>query len=403
MRIAIIANSAWCLAHSRLHLMAALSGAGHEVICAAAPGRETPAIIQAGFEFVPIPFTGCGMNPFTELRTVYALAALLRRRRIDLVFSFTPKGNIYAALAALLNGIAFVPNITGLGRAFIHRSWITRIVGLLYRFTLSRAHRVFFQNDDDLGLFVKAGLVPATLAERIPGSGVDLNHFVPAPPPCPPGAPATTLLLIARLMWDKGVGEFVQAARRIRATNPEVRFLLLGYVGVENPSAVGADQVHAWEGEGVIEYLGQTDDVRPFIAAADAVVLPSYREGVPRTLLEGAAMARPVITTDEPGCRDAVIDGVSGFLCKSHDATDLECQIRRFLALSATRRHEQGLAGRSLVERQFDERFVLARYTQVAKAVEIGTRGARLTARPPTPAGIGGLAAIGANDTLKGD
>ena len=233
---------------------------------------------------------------------------------------------------------------------------------------LFRSAWIFFQNDDDRKVFVDAGLVDVSKIERIPGSGVDLSRFVPTNIECRGEAP--TFLLIARMLWDKGVGEFVEAGHLIRARHSAARLQLLGFLDVANPSAVPREAVETWVREGVVEYLGTTDDVRPYIGAADCVVLPSYREGVPRSLLEAAAMGKPVITTDATGCRDTVDDEVTGFLCRPRDAQDLSDKMLRLISMSSAERQAMGMRGREKMVREFDERIVIERYLAVLNGLE---------------------------------
>jgi glycosyltransferase involved in cell wall biosynthesis len=366
-RIAVVANTAWYLVNFRLNLMQALRAAGHEVVAFAPDDPPRVARLQAaGIPFVAVPISGAGTHPLRELRTVWRLWQALRGQRADLVFSYTPKGNLYTALACIASGRRFVPNVSGLGRAFIRPSPVTAVVKSLYRLSFGRAAHVFFQNQDDLDSFVRAGLVPLRLAERLPGSGVDLTHFIPCPLPAH-DAQAPVFLMVARMLWDKGVGEFVAAARQVRRLYPGALFLLLGPADVANPAAIPRAQLATWEAEGVVRYLGPTDDVRPWLAQADCVVLPSYREGVPRTLLEAAATARPVIATDAPGCRDAVRDGRTGWLCRPADAGDLAERMLRFVALTPADRQAMGAAGRAFMAECFDERAVIARYLALAR------------------------------------
>jgi glycosyltransferase involved in cell wall biosynthesis len=368
MRIAVVSNTAWYLVNFRLNLMRALVAAGHEVVAVAPTDAHARRLLEAGITFEPVKISGSGTNPIQELGSVAQLRHIFKRRRIALVLSNTPKGNLYSALACLGCGLPFVPNVSGLGRVFIQRSAATLIAKVIYRLTFKHARHVFFQNLDDQALFVGAGLVHRDRSERIPGSGVDLLRFTPTPvPPRPTHAPV--FLLVARLMWDKGVREYVEAAREVRKTCPEARFRLLGFLDVANPSAVPRSQVDDWVREGVVEYLEPTDDVRPFLAEADCVVLPSYREGVPRTLLEAAAMARPIITTDAPGCRDTVLDAQSGYLCRVADADDLAQKLRQFIATPQDRRAEMGQQGRRLVEDRFSEQFVIDRYLATVASI----------------------------------
>jgi glycosyltransferase involved in cell wall biosynthesis len=356
--------------------MRQLKADGHTVIGVAPPDRYVAHLTEAGFEFEPVSISPDGVNPFVEMRSVLGLWRALRQRNVDLVLSYTPKGNLYAALAALASGSEFVPNVSGLGRAFIRRSPITWAALMLYRLTFGRAHRVFFQNLDDLTLFVRSSLVAAEKAERLPGSGVDLQRFMQTPPERERPQDGPVFLLVARMLWDKGVGEFVDAAREVKAACPGARFRLLGDVASRNPAAIAPDQVEAWTREGVVEYLGATDDVRPHLRDADCVVLPSYREGLPRVLLEAAAMGRPVVTTDVPGCRDAVIEGQTGFVCRARDARDLTAKLMSFVALSASERQSMGERGRAFVERSFSERVVIDRYRHVVAAFATGQRAA---------------------------
>lgn len=381
MRIAVIANSSWYLVNFRLSLMQALTAAGHEVVAVGPPDSYVGRLSSAGIRHRAVPLAAASVNPVRELGTVLALYRVIRDEGIDVVLSYTPKGNIYSAIAAAMNGSLTVPNVSGLGRVFIRRSPLTWLVKQLYRLTFWRAVRVFFQNHDDLALFVRLGLVRAEKAQRLPGSGVDLVRFAPAEPGAASPSAERALqtgageassrrnfafLLVARLLWDKGVGEYVEAARKVRLKFPAVQFRLLGFLDVQNPSAIPKAKVEAWVAEGVVAYLGSTDDVLPYLSEADCVVLPSfYREGVPRTLLEAAAMARPLITTDAPGCRDAVDDGVTGFLCRLQDADDLAAKMLRMIEMDRDELLAMGRRGREKMVREFDERIVISRYLQV--------------------------------------
>jgi len=354
--------------HFRLEVMRALQVAGYQVIAVAPADGYSQKIVDAGFIYEPVAISGGGTNPFTELGSVYRLARVFSHHQVDLILSYTPKGNLYCALAGIFLGISFLPNISGLGRSFIVRSWVSIVVQQLYRFTLKRALRIFFQNGDDLDEFIRLGLVDETKVVRIPGSGIDLQRFKVASMQVR-SIDAPRFLLIARLMWDKGVGEYVQAARIVKTRFPQAQFYLLGSCGVDNPSAISRATVKSWEDEGVITYCGQSDVVTPFISQADVLVLPSYREGLPRTLLEGAAMARPLIATDVPGCRDVVINGVTGLLCKTRDSIDLADAMFRYMTLSIDQRKEMGLRARAHVEQHFDQQFVIAKYLEVVQRI----------------------------------
>ena len=386
MRIAVFANTSWYLYNFRLNLMQAFIAAGHEVVAVGPPDDYVNKLITAGIRHRAIPLAGASVNPLRELHTVWALHRIFRNDDIDVMLSYTPKGNIYGAMAAAMNGLPTVPNVSGLGRVFIRRSPLTWLVKQLYRFTFARAARVFFQNREDLELFVRIGLVSAGKSERLPGSGVDLARFAPVqqaahnPVLLPQvkegwlaGSERLVFLLVARLLWDKGVGEYVEAARKVRQKYPAAEFRLLGFLDVQNPSAIPRAQVEAWVEEGVVNYLGSTDDVLPFLHDADCVVLPSYyREGCPRTLLEAAALAKPIITTDAPGCRDTVDDGVTGFLCRLRDADDLANKMLRMIEMGRDDFEAMGQRGREKMKREFDERIVINRYLDVVGEIAQG-------------------------------
>lgn len=377
MRIAIAANSGWYLYNFRRSLMHALRDAGHRAVAVSPHDDYIEKLIDEGFDFIDVALDAAGTNPLQELSTVQRLRQLLRGGRFDAAFTWTPKANIYFGLAAKGLPLQHVPNVSGLGRVFIDESWLTPLVRRLYRSAFHTARVVIFQNDDDLREFTQLGLVRSDRTVRVPGSGVDLSRFVPTPLPVGGARVAPVFLFIGRILRDKGVVELVEAARKVRLQYPGAVFRLLGPVGVNNPTAVPAAEVQRWADEGVVEVLGSTDDVRPEIAAAHCVVLPSYREGVPRVLLEAAAMARPCIATDVPGCRDAVDHGVTGLFCQVRNADSLAQALKAFIELSPEAQAAMGRAGRAKVERQFDERLVLATYTGLAQAIDAESRQAR--------------------------
>ncbi len=366
--VLICINTAWNLANFRAGLIGGLQDAGYDVTAVApADGYET----SLNCRFVPLKMDNGGTHPVRDGLLLLRFIRLLRSERPDVFLGYTVKPNVYGSIACRWLGIPVINNIAGLGAAFVRTSWLTHLVRGLYRLALRRSAVVFFQNEDDRALFVSGGIVRAEQTARLPGSGVNLQRFVlqPMPRSETSGNGSVTFLLIGRLLWDKGVGEFVQAARLLRGRGLNVRFQLLGFLDVKNPSAVPREHVDAWCAEGLVEYLGMTDDVRPHIAAADCIVLPSYREGVSRTLLEAAASGRPIVTTDTPGCRDVVEDGVTGLLCRVRDADDLAAKIAQMTEIGAAARSEMGRQGRRKVEREFDEQLVIKMYLSAIEKV----------------------------------
>lgn len=303
-----------------------------------------------------------GLNPLADGLLTLRFTRLLRTVRPRALLTFTIKPNIYGALAARVTGIPSITNVSGLGTAFIREGLLSRFVGALYRLAFAGSHVVFFQNPDDRDLFLSRGIVDSTKARLLPGSGIDLERFSPAKP-LDSGEPV--FLFIGRLLADKGVREFVEAAQLTKAQYPQARFQLLGALDPGNRTAISEEELKQWVGDADIEYLGPTDDVRPFIANASAVVLPSYREGLPRSLLEGAAMARPLIATDVPGCREIVKDGETGLLCQVRSASSLAGAMTRFAAMGVDQRQALGEAARGKVEAEYDERAVIDAYLEV--------------------------------------
>ena len=359
--VVIAANDGWNIVNYRAGLIGALREAGLKVVVIAPDGPHTAAIERLGADFHPVAIRPRGMSPVADLGVVLDYVRKLRAIRPAAFLGFTVKPNVYGSIAARICHVPVINNISGLGTVFTKRDWLTWLVSGLYRLALKRSATVFFQNRDDLALFERMGLVRAEQAALLPGSGVDVDRFAPRDSG-PPRQPFT-FLLAARLLWDKGIAEFVEAARQVNADRGAVRFQILGMVEPPSPAAVSEEQLDEWNDEGTVAYLGAADDVRPVLAAADCVVLPSYyREGVPRVLLEAAAMAIPLITTDSPGCRDAVDDGLTGLLCQARSIDSLISVMERMLALPADRRKAMGAAGRTKMEREFREEIVHRAY-----------------------------------------
>jgi glycosyltransferase involved in cell wall biosynthesis len=365
-KIIISINTSWNVVNFRKGLIEALRSHGYDVVIAA-PRDEYSSLISAmGCRYVELEMDNSGTSPLRDMALLWRCWRLLRRERPLAFVGFTIKPNVFGSIAANLNGIPVINNISGLGTAFVRGGLLLRIAKALYRVALARSRMVFFQNDDDRMLFVDGHLVRKEQTGLLPGSGIDLVRFAP-PSEARTRSDAIVFLLVARLLWDKGVGEFIAAARLVRQEMPEVRFQLLGFLDVENRTAVSRQNVEQWVGEGLVEYLGATDDVRPFLRAADCVVLPSYREGTPRSLLEAAAMGKPLIATDVPGCREVVDHAVNGFLCKVRDPDDLASKMIEFAMMEDASRARMGAQSRGKVERQFSETIVIEKYMQQIK------------------------------------
>ena len=364
MHILITVNAAWNIWNFRKPLIEALLQDGHQLTLIAPFDESVAALKGVGCRFVPLEMDIKGLNPFKDFRLTARMNRQFRRVRPDAILSFTIKNNLFGAFAAKWLGIPFIPTVTGLGTAFLSGGILQRVAEFLYRRAFTGLPTVFFQNADDRDLFISSALIGSEQARLLPGSGIDLERFSAAPYPA--GGP-TIFLMISRLLRDKGVQEYVDAARIVKQQRDDCVFQLLGAAGAANRSAFGIDSVDEWEAEGVIEYLGTTDDVRSAIERAHCVVLPSYREGAPRTLIEAAAMARPLIATDVPGCRDVVAHGATGYLCDVKSARSLADACAAFLALRAEARAEMGRAGRAKMQAEYDVKLVIEAYRRAVR------------------------------------
>ena len=339
--------------------MRALRAAGYEPVAVAPADPAGEAILKEWqVRFLPVRIARSGVNPVTDARLFAYYRQLLKRLRPAAYLGFTIKPNVYGSLAAASLKIPVLPTVCGLGTAFLRGGMLQMVVSRLYGAAFGRRPIVFFQNADDAALFMERGIVRSGQARLVPGFGIDLDRFEPSP--LPQGPPV--FLLIARLLRDKGVGEFVQAARSLRPEFKDTRFQLLGAIDDGNPTAVGRVEIDQWVCEGIVEYLGETSDVRPFISASTAVVLPSYREGLPQALLEAGAIGRPAVATDVPGCRDVIVAGETGLLCRPRDAASLADGIRQMMELSHEERVAMGEAARRRVQSVFSEGLALGYY-----------------------------------------
>ena len=383
-KIALVAaNSCWNLVNFRRNIIAALQADGFRVVAVAPRDAYSEALERLGVDLHPIDMQTSGVSPRRDLMLLLRYVALMRKLKPDIYLGFTIKPNIYGSLAARFVGSPVINNITGLGTTFTNQTWLTRLVTALYRLALRRSSTVFFQNRDDLALFKEQGIVRTGQARLLPGSGVDLERFR--------GRRAGHgvddgfgFLFIARLLWEKGIGEYVEAAAIVRAAEASVRCRVLGFLDVDNRGAVPRSVLDRWVADGVIDYLGVSDDVRPYLDQADCIVLPSYyREGIPRSLLEAAAMGKPIIAIDAPGMREIVDDGVTGYLVEPRDAQSLADAMLRMVRLPPMHRREIGNAGRRKAEREFGQDIVTRRYRDAIARV-LGTDG-RPSSAPDEP------------------
>ena len=315
-----------------------------------------------------MPIEAKGINPITDLLLILKYRKLLKSLKPDLSITYTIKPNIYASIAAQSLGIKFLPVTTGLGYTFLSKGIVSWIARLLYKFAFRKAEQVWFLNKDDMAAFKAAHLIAEEKMIQLYGEGVDTTFFSAKPIP----VNDMIFLLVGRMLKDKGVVEFVEAARILKKKYPSVRFQLLGAVWLDNPAAIKEDEILSWTKEGIVEYLGKTSDVRPYVEKAMCVVLPSYREGVPCTLMEAASTARPLVATDVPGCHEVVVDGFNGFLCDVKNAEDLAIKMERVILMSPEERELMGKNGRQLMIDKFDVKHVISQYeTSIKKMIGV--------------------------------
>lgn len=366
-KIIIVSNTSWSLFNFRFSLAKELEKYGYEIILIA-PYDEYSEKLKQEFEYHNIWMNNKGTNPKEDIKTTFEFYKLYKKIKPDIVLHYTIKPNIYGTLAANILGIKTINNIAGLGTLFIKQNFVTKIAKYLYKYSQSKANKIFFQNHDDYEMFTNEKLVDINKCDILPGSGVDTNKFIPIKYNKTDNI--FRFLLIARMLWDKGVGEYVEAAKIIRSKYQNVEFQLLGFLDVQNNSAISKEQMQSWVEEGFVNYLGTSDNVKEEIAKADCVVLPSfYREGTPRTLLESASMAKPIITTDNVGCRDVVDDGINGYLCEVKNPEDLADKMEMMLSLSDKQRDDMGKAGREKMIKEFDEKIVIDKYLEAIREI----------------------------------
>ncbi len=363
--VAFVANSSWALFNYRLKLMSLLRSLGFKVIAVAPLDEYSQRLIDEGFEHFPIPMKGDSVNPVNELASFVGLLTAYRQLKPDFALQFSIKPNVYGSLIAPFFGIKCINNIAGLGTLFEKRNFKYFVGKFLYLISQRFSKWVFFQNNEDHHLFVSNYLVSKHTCSILPGSGVDLERFKP----CnfeKKDSGKLKFLLLGRMLWSKGIQEFVDAAAIIKEDFPNIEFSLLGFMDCENPSAVPQAKIDEWEHSGLVQYLGVSDDVQSIISQYDCVVLPSYyREGTPRSLLESAAMSKPIITTDNVGCRDVVDDGQNGFICAIQSSKDLVRAMLAFIELSPNQRRKMGEMSRLKMEREYSEQIIFDKYLDV--------------------------------------
>lgn len=383
--IAIAANTVWHVINFKSGLIKALQDQGFRVVVFASRDEHVPRLLDLGCHYCELPSHGPRFRPIKDLRVLRRCLKLLKEHQPAVLLTFTPKANIYGALAASMHAIPVITNFPHLGDSLANQNWLTPIVSRIYRIALRHPIKVFFRNEDDQSIFLNMGFVQKHQVDLLPSAAVNIVKFSPTQSNQSPRP--FTFMLAARLLWDRGIAEFAEAAKIIKKLHPEIEFQLVGLVETENPSAVPASRINAWESDGIIEYLGATNNLPAQLANADCFVLPSYQEDAHQLLLEAASMALPVITSDVTNCKRTIDDGISGYLCRARDVDSLIDCMLKMLALPEEERRKMGTAGRTKMKQQFNEQIVFDAYIETIELVR--------NARPAT------MSHVRANQRIK--
>ncbi len=360
--IGIVINTSWHIYNFRSGLIRALHKLGYKVVAIAPKDVYSQKLIDAGTEYSEIKMNNMGTNIFEDTKLIYSYYKVFKKIKPDILLLYTIKPNIYGSVAAKMLNIPVISSITGLGTVFLHNNLSSKVAKLLYKVTLKIPKKVFFENPNDKNIFLEQGFVKKEKIVLIPGAGIDTNEYIPIETIKYDEKHHEKFLFIARLVKDKGLIEYIEAIRLLKLKHPNVEFAILGPYYPGNPTAVTKSEMDGWVEEGLVNYLGESDDVKSIIAEYDCVVLPSYREGLSRVLLEAASMAKPIVTTNVPGCKDVVEHGINGFLCEKEDAYDLANKIEQIIQLTHDERLQMGRRGREKVVNEFAEPLVNKKY-----------------------------------------
>lgn len=364
-KIAFVGNSSLTMHNFRINLLRDMVKQGYQVVVIAPKDSDTTAFKSQKIKFISIDVDCKGMNPFRDVKLIFQLRKIYLHENFDFIFHYTIKPVIYGSLAAALANKKSISVITGLGYTFIKAGTINKLAVLLYKFSLNIPTEVWFLNNDDRDMFVQKKIVNPGKTRVINGEGVNLKLFHHQHK----HHSKFSFLFIGRVLWDKGIGEYVEAARILKKKYPDVEFQILGALGAANPAAISPECMDNWEEEGIINYLGETSKVIPFISNASCIILPSYREGISRVLLEAAAMEKPIVTTNVTGCKDIVEHNRSGYLCEVRNVDSLVKFMEKMILLSVEERQNMGIEGRKIVLEKFDEKIIIKEYHDKLKEV----------------------------------
>lgn len=370
--IILSGNTAWSMFNFRKNLILSLLQNGYKISIISPKDTFSDKLIALGCNFYDIKIDSNGTNPFNDLFLIFQYYKLLKKLNPDFIFFYTIKPNIYGSIAA---GILKIPHIaitTGLGSSLINNGFISKITKILYKLSLNSALQIWFLNNDDMGYFLKHKIIPSKKSKILNGEGINTEKYTPPNYIIHEQNKSVSFILIARMLWEKGIGEYVAAAKRLKIKYPHTQYKLLGFINNDNQFAITTEQIKEWDSNKIINYLGTTENVIPYLIESSCVVLPSYyREGIPMCLLEAASMAKPIITTDNVGCKETIDDNVTGYLCKARDVESLYNTMEKIILMKNEDRVKMGVAGRFKVLNEFDEKLIINQYLETLNKFEI--------------------------------
>lgn len=367
MRVAIVLNTSWNIYNFRTGLIKSLITKGYEVHAIAPRDEYSPKLIDLGCVYHEVKMDSRGANPVKDSLLILELWSIYRNVNPDVILHYTIKPNIYGSFAASFLNIPVINNVCGLGTSFLNENLVSKIALKLYKWAFRTPKLVYFQNTDDLNFFVKNDLIRKEQTDLLPGSGINLERFKPLKPA---SSRKFSFLLVSRLILDKGIVEYVDAINILKSRGVDAEFNLLGSKDPKHRRGISEQIINKWVSNQSINYLGATDDVRPYLQDSHCVVLPSYREGTPKSLIEAASSQRPIVATNVAGCNNIVQNGVNGLLCKPKDARDLADKMEEMLNLSDSVRESMGKKGRQIVEDRFNEDIIIEKYMSEVQKIE---------------------------------
>jgi len=370
MKLVFSTNVAWSIFVFRKNLLLTLKKNGYEIYVVGKTDKYVKDIEEFGFKFVPVAIDNNSKNPIKDLLLIFQYIKIYNKIKPNIILHNAIKPNIYGTIAAGFLKIPSINNISGLGTLFIRKSFTTKLAIILYRFSQKFATKIFFQNNDDKQFFIDNKIVTPNKSVLIPGSGVDVDKFHPSLNAV--NSIYFDFMFVGRLIKDKGIYEFIEAAKMMLEKYKDVTFSIVGAPYIANSTSITNIELNSWIDNKIINYYGETDHVENYMSKTNCIVLPSYREGLSKVLIEACSLAKPIITTNVPGCKDVVVDNVNGFLCKDRNAFDLFEKMEKMKLLKENEIQELSKNSRKIAIEKFDERIVIEIYEkEVSKILNL--------------------------------